>query len=133
MIYLKSELLHHGVKGQKWGVRRQMKRQAVIQSAAQKAQRQASMYRTDAKNFNKYKASKSDKARWVKASKSAEKYYLSKQSEFSKMSSNKISRAQVKDAKKWLKDNYTHVEADYADVHTSKGTTNYLLDYDKRR
>ena len=128
-------LMHHGVKGMKWGVRRQLKRQAVLTKAAYEADwhakehAKASQYFSNSKN-KKGSSTNADMKRWESASRNAKKYYESKKSEFANISTGKITRKQVKAAKQWMEHNKSFERADYTDYYdiSSKKYKNYLND-----
>ena len=129
-------LIHYGVKGMKWGVRKQptfiqRRRQATMKSASELAAKRARMYGQDVKYYSNSKnrkgsSTKSDMERWAKASNNAKDYFNSKKKEYSNLSSSRVSRKQVKNARKWMKNYGFHTEAEYADVQSKNGTTNYL-------
>ena len=132
-IKYSNELYHHGVKGMKWGVRNaiQTRRQNTIRSAAELAAKRARDYGQDVKYYSDGKnrkgtSTKTDLKRWASASKNAQNYFNSKQKIYSELSQSKISRKQVKQAKKWIKEYGFHTEAEYADVYQKDKTTNYL-------
>lgn len=127
-------LMHHGVKGMKWGVRR---RQETYRKAAQRA-KQFGQYAVEThtqysnmkpgKNRNSVKSG--DISRWKKVSARQKSEYDKLYKKYSSTPVDKITKKDYKAAKKFLKTSFE--DADYTDVAFGKETTNYQLrkDYD---
>ena len=133
-------LMHHGVKGMKWGVR---KREQTYRKAAQQA-KQFGQYAVESHNNykeirdvanNKVKghsttATKEDANRWMRVSSRQKKAYDELYKKYSSTPVNKITRKDYRNAKKFLKTKFE--DADYTDVMLGNKTSNYQLnkDYD---
>ena len=117
---------------------RQKKRQAVIRSASELANKRSKDYAKDIKYYQNDKnrkgvSTKADMKRWAKASTNAKSYYDSKKKQYSSMSSTKITRKDVKSAKKWIKQNNFHTEAEFADYGKDKNYLNNLQSLENRK
>lgn len=141
-------LMHHGVKGMKWGVR---KRQETYRRAAEQAKR-FSGYASESHNNYKYlndakksgttirkpkkegpnwvpsKVSKEDTSRWMRISSKQKKAYDELYKKYSSTPVNKITRKDYKAAKRFLKQNF--VDAEYSDVYGGSKVRNYQENYD---
>ena len=141
-------LMHHGVKGMKWGVR---KKQETYQRAAERAKK-FSQYAQE--SHNKYKAMSSAKGpvrkinnedghsyevdketvnRWKRVSSRQVKAYNDLYKKYSSTPVNKITRKDYKNAKKFLNRAFEDAElSDYPLWKDSSGrnTKNYQLDRD---
>lgn len=126
-------LMHHGVKGMKWGVR---KRQEVYRRAAEQAKQYSGYASESHSNFSKMKANKkkdigkNEISRWKRVSSRQKSQYDRLYKKYSSTPVNQITRKDYKAAKKFLKTNFE--DADYTDVFFNGKTTNYQLrnDYD---
>ena len=143
-MYYDSELYHHGIKGQKWGVRRfqnadgsltkaGQKRYEALEEAANKASKFAQYAREDRKRYSdqlsgktkRGNASKSDLNRWIEVTKAQEKKYTDLANKYKSIKISEVSKMDLKNAKKMAKDFFT--EAEYSDYFQGGRWKNYQL------
>ena len=135
-----NELKHHGIKGQKWGIRRFQnedgtltaegkKRYGYLLEASSKANRFAGYAREEEAKYSKksgIKYNKEDTERWSKAAKVQRQHYEHMAKKYSEMRLEDLDKKTIKEAKDFLKNGfYTNVE--YADYYANGKWNNYLL------
>ena len=144
-------LVHHGIKGQKWGIRRFQNPDGTLTKAGQKRYARAEKVRDDvikyataykdyatknAANFEKKRDAaksnekRSDNDRWAKASYYDADQYQRIIDHASKWQIGEMDKALIKKAEKWVKNAY-FVDADYADYYQNGQWKNYLLNKDR--
>lgn len=147
VVYSQDYLVHYGIKGQKWGIRRWQnedgtfneagkKRYGFIEEAANKASKFAQYAREDRKRYTdqlsgkvkRENASKSDLNRWIEVTKAQEKKYTELANKYKSMKLSDVSKRDLKDAKKFAKDFFT--EAEYSDYFQNGRWENYQLPSD---
>ena len=130
------ELYHHGIKGQKWGVRRfqnadgsltraGLKRRKLLLSASDKAEKFAQYARDDQASFRRMKEGKEvrqrgvtdrDLDRWIETSKKGEKFYSELSSEFKNREVASFSKKNLKAAERFVKKD-VFINADFGDFY----------------
>ena len=137
-----NELYHHGIKGQKWGVRRYQnkdgsltklgqKRMQVFSDAADKAKKNYKYAKADAERFTKERDSgkykkgvtRNDYDRWIRVSEKNMKRANETIKKYSNYTVNDISRANLKEAKDYIQRAYE--DADYTDYYINGRWENY--------
>lgn len=148
VFYNNTELYHHGIKGQKWGVRRFQnedgsltskgkKRQKILDEASDKARRFANYAKDDTKEYTKNKdkyVNNSDMSKKeyeyimnnnIRISKRQAKRYEKLYDKYRNMDVATISKKDLKEAKKFVKKAF-FTNADYAWA----GGTHNIEDHD---